>query len=253
MLPLNQYFLEVPQSLFQMLATCPAGPLVKTFQEVFLEYIPFEARAFHLNMPDSFGKLLKSGAESVPTNIADLEVMASRLVSLIITMNEIPTIKYRAVGGAAPDREGKLAARLANLIQEGIDHYSSRNPNFKPVPGGDFIIVDRTVDLVSPLLHEFTYQAMAQDLLPIHHENRYDYKYSSGVKGDSATRTVALDENDSLWLAMRHTHIAACSKFIVDQFNQFLSENKAAVKQSAKSKGASKHLCVFLSTYLLYF
>ncbi len=223
-----------------MLATCPAGPFVKSFQEIFLEYIPFEARAFHLNMPDSFGKLLQSGAESVPANIAELEVMASRIVSLIITMNEIPTIKYRASGGVAPDREGKLSARLANLVQEGLDHYSSRNPNFKPVPGGDLIIVDRTVDLVSPLVHEFTYQAMVHDLLPIHHDNRYDYKYSSGLKGESATRTVALDENDSLWLAMRHTHIADCSKFIVDRFNQFVSENKAAVKQSAKSKGAGK-------------
>ena len=223
-----------------MLATCPAGPAVKSFQEVFLEYIPFEARAFHLNMPDSFGKLLKSGAESVPANIAELEVMASRLVSLIITMNEVPTIKYRATGGVAPDREGKLSARLANLVQEGLDHYCSRNPNFKPVPGGDLIIVDRTVDLVSPLLHEFTYQAMVQDLLPIHHENRYDYKYSSGVKEESSNRTVALDENDSLWLAMRHTHIAECSKFIVARFNKFVTENKAAVKQSAKSKGSGK-------------
>ena len=229
--------IEVQQSLFQMLATCPAGPMVKSFQEVFLEYIPFEARSFHLNMPDSFGKFLKSGAESIPGNIAELEMMASRLVSLIISLNEIPTIKYRAIGGVSPDREGKLSARLANLVQEGLDHYSSRNPNFKPVPGGDFIIVDRTVDLVSPLLHEFTYQAMAQDLLPIHHENRYDYKFSSGSSGDAVSRTVALDENDSLWLAMRHTHIADCSKFIVNRFNQFVSENKAAAKQSSKAKG----------------
>lgn len=227
-----------------MLATCPAGPLVKSFQEIFLEYIPFEARAFHLNMPDSFGKLLKSGAETSPANIAELEIMASRLVSLIVTLNEVPTIKYRATGGVYPDREGKLAARLANLVQEGLDHYSMRNPNFKPVPGGDLLIMDRTVDLVSPLLHEFTYQAMAQDLLSIHHDNRYDYKYSSTAKGDSTSRTVALDENDSLWVAMRHTHIADCSKFIVNRFNQFLSENKAAVKQNAKSKGAGQNYII---------
>ena len=225
-----------------MLATCPAGPLVKSFQEIFLEYIPFEARAFHLNMADSFGNLLRTGAESVPKNIAELEIMASRLVSLIITMNEVPTIKYRAIGGVAPDKEGKLSARLANLVQEGLDHYCSRNPNFKPVQGGDFIIMDRTADLVSPLLHEFTYQAMAQDLLPIHHDNRYDYKFSSGAKAESSCRTVALDENDSLWLAMRHTHIADCSKFIVDRFNQFVSENKAAVKQNAKTKAGGKLL-----------
>jgi syntaxin-binding protein 1 len=220
-----------------MLATCPAGPLVKSFQEMFLEFIPFEARAFHLNMPESFGRLLRSGAESAPTNIAELETMATRIVSLIVSLNEIPTIKYRATGGASPDSTGKLCSRLANLVQEGLDHYCSRNPSFRPSPGGDLIIMDRTVDLVSPLLHEFTYQAMAHDLLPIHHDNRYDYKFSSGAGGNSSTRTVALDENDSLWLSMRHTHIADCSKFIVNRFNEFVSENKAAVKQSSKTKG----------------
>lgn len=230
--------IEVPQSLFQSLATCPAGPLVKTFQEIFLEFIPFEARAFHLNMPDAFGKLLKSGAESSPANIVELEIMASRLISLIISLNEIPTIKYRAIGGVSPDQEGKISARLANLIQEGLDHYTSRNPNFKPVPGGDLIIMDRTVDLVSPLLHEFTYQAMVQDLLTIHHDNRYDYKYSSSDNAASSSRTVALDENDSLWVSLRHTHIADFSKSIVNRFNQFVSGNKAAVNQNAKSKGA---------------
>lgn len=234
-----------------MLATCPAGPLVKSFQEVFIEFIPFEARAFHLNMADSFGRLLKSGAESIPGNIAELEVMASRLVSLIISLNEMPTIKYRS-GGVAPDREGKLSARLANLVQEGIDHYSARNLNFKPVPGGDLIIMDRTVDLVSPILHEFTYQAMVHDLLPIHNENRYDYKYSSGTKSESVSRTVALDENDSLWVAMRHTHIADCSKFLVNRFNQFVTENKAAVKQSSKSKGGvGKYIYFYVRNFIL--
>ena len=212
-----------------MLATSPAGAVVKSFQEMWLEFVPFEARAFHLNMPESVPKLLKPGAEAMPASISELEVMASRLVSMIVSINELPTIKYRSRGGVAPDTEGRLSARLANLVQEGLDRYAARNPQFRPAPGGDFIICDRTCDLVAPLLHEFTYQAMCQDLLPIHHGNRYD------VKGG---RTVALDEQDSLWVHLRHTHIAECSKTIVAKFNQFLTENKAAVKSNSKS-GAS--------------
>jgi syntaxin-binding protein 1 len=203
---------EVTQSLFQMLATSAAGPVVKSFQEVWLEFVPFEARAFHVNMPGC--QLLRPGTESSPLSMAELETVASRLVSLIVSMNELPQLKYRQDSGTS--------ARLATLVQQGLDRYCARNPSFRPVPGGDFLICDRRIDLVTPLLHEFTYQAMCQDLLPIHHGNRFDLK--------GGGKTVALDENDSLWTGLRHCHIADCSKAIVSKFNQFLTDNKAAVK-----------------------
>lgn len=221
---------EVPNSLFQQLATSGAGPLVKSFQEVYLDFVPFESRGFHLAMQEAGSRLLLPKSETLPASTPDFELIARQLLSLIITLNELPLIRYRINGPCA---------RLANLIQEGLDQYSSRNSNFKPVMGGELILMDRTVDLVSPLLHEFTYQAMAHDLLNIHHDNRYDYKFSSGPRGESSTKTIALDENDSLWTAMRHTHIADCSQFIITRFNAFINENKAAIKQSG-SKGAKK-------------
>lgn len=204
-----------------MLATSPAGPVVKSFQEVWLEFVPFEARAFHVNIPGV--PLLRPSAETSPAIMAELELLASRLVSLIVSMNELPQLKFSH--GSA------VASRLANLIQQGLDRYCSRNPGFHPVPGGDFLICDRRIDLTAPLLHEFTYQAMCQDLLPIHHGNRFDLP-----KGG---RTVALDENDTLWTGLRHCHIADCSRTIVGKFNQFLTENKAAVKSKTGASVAS--------------
>lgn len=35
------------------------------------------------------------------------------------------------------------------------------------------IITDRSMDTFAPLLHEFTYQAMAHDLLPIEDGSKY--------------------------------------------------------------------------------
>jgi syntaxin-binding protein 1 len=46
----------------------------------------------------------------------------------------------------------------------------------KPEPGrprGVLIITDRTLDTVAPFLHEFTYQAMANDLLNIENGRVY--------------------------------------------------------------------------------
>lgn len=37
------------------------------------------------------------------------------------------------------------------------------------------IITDRAMDTLTPFIHEFTYQAMANDLLPIDEGTKYTY------------------------------------------------------------------------------
>jgi hypothetical protein len=49
---------------------------------------------------------------------------------------------------------------------------------------------------VSPLLHEFTYQCMAYDLVEKIDKNKQAYEEN------------ILDENDDLWVELRHKHVA---------------------------------------------
>jgi hypothetical protein len=42
-------------------------------------------------------------------------------------------------------------------------------------PRSTLIITDRSMDMTAPFLHEFTYQAMANDLLPIHDGKKFTY------------------------------------------------------------------------------
>ena len=56
--------------------------------------------------------------------------------------------------------------------------HKKANPDFPkpsdpPRPRGTLIVTDRAMDAVAPLLHEFTYQAMANDLLPIEDGTSY--------------------------------------------------------------------------------
>jgi len=37
------------------------------------------------------------------------------------------------------------------------------------------VITDRTMDMIAPFVHEFTYQAMANDLLPIENGTKFAY------------------------------------------------------------------------------
>lgn len=74
--------------------------------------------------------------------------------------------------------EDHLCRILAFMVQEELDMYKRINPTW-PEPSREgaglapqrpqsvLVITDRTMDMYAPFVHEFTYQAMANDLLPI--------------------------------------------------------------------------------------
>jgi syntaxin-binding protein 1 len=71
------------------------------------------------------------------------------------------------------------AARLAQLLQVDLDEYAANNRDFPPRsntrPRSVLLLCERGFDVVTPLLHEFTYQAMANDLMPIEEGKFYKY------------------------------------------------------------------------------
>ncbi|CAG8789790.1 15531_t:CDS:2, partial [Cetraspora pellucida] len=82
----------------------------------------------------------------------------------------------------------------------------------------------RTIDMYTPILHEFTYQAMANDLLKIDNGQKFTYSYV-GQDGSSATRDAILDESDTIWVDIRHKHMKDCIDQLMTDFNKFLDEN----------------------------
>jgi len=70
------------------------------------------------------------------------------------------------------------------------------------------IILDRSFDCVSPLLHELTFQAMAYDLVDIQNDL---YKIKGPNQGDPE-REVTLDESNDLWRELRHKNIGVATQ-----------------------------------------
>ena len=73
-----------------------------------------------------------------------------------------------------------LCSHLSRFVQDEIDRYARKNSNTFPTPSprprGVLFIVDRAMDLMAPLVHEFTYQAMALDLLNVSDGDKLTYR-----------------------------------------------------------------------------
>lgn len=123
-----------------------------------------------------------------------------------------------------------LCSHLARFVQDELDHYARQNSDSFPVPSprprAVLIITDRSMDLMAPLVHEFTYQAMALDLLNVSDGDKLTYR--NVINKGQATeedKEVELGEKDKIWVANRHMHMKDLLEKIVNDFKKFRAEN----------------------------
>jgi hypothetical protein len=138
-------------------------------------------------------------------------------VTLCATLDQKPIIRFGA--------NSALTSALAALVEEKLLAFGEQVPSWpsntakeRPV----LLLLDRAFDMVSPFMHELTYQAMCQDLLEIDNDV-YCFETENGK------RDVLLNEKDILWPTLRHKHIADTSSHLINSFRQFIASN-AAVK-----------------------
>ncbi|KAJ7509807.1 Sec1-like protein [Mycena galericulata] len=150
--------------------------------------------------------------------------------------------------------EGDFATKiLAFFVQNNLDEYKKANPDFAkqgepPRPRGTLFITDRAMDMIAPFLHEFTYQAMANDLLPIEDGTKYTYKFQSSV-GAFEDKTATLTDADTVWTEVRHMHMREAIDKLMADFNKFLEENAVFKGEGAASLNDMKEMLASLPQY----
>lgn len=191
------------------------------------------------------------------------------LLNICVTLNEFPLIRYYnpshpALGPLAPvsgnagtsssayagsARLQRLGAapsalnaqtgehftrKLAMRLQQAIDDYVRDNEPKQDAgrPRGILFITDRTMDTMAPFLHEFTYQAMANDLLSIEEGTRYHYRFYTS-DGQREDKDATLSDDDQVWTGIRHLHIAEAIDKLSRDFQAHAGEAGAFTDQNS--------------------
>lgn len=157
-------------------------------------------------------------------------------MAVCVSLGELPKVRYYKPRN--PTHEASvLSMYLARFVSEELDQYAQSTRDFPPPsqrPPGILVITDRSMDLMAPLLHEFTYQAMAHDLLPIDEREKvlYRIKINEGTPMQEE-KDMELCDKDKVWVDNRHRHMKDTIDKLMSDFQKFLEKNPHFAKESA--------------------
>ena len=190
------------------------------------DFFPRESHLITFRDPWSFPTLFHPACNQLVRR--HMDEMAQRIVSTCVSLGEYPTIRYYSPRDSNHDAS-VLCSHLARFVQLELDQYAKYHEDFPPPsprPRGALIITDRTMDLFAPLVHEFTYQAMVHDLLPLIEGDKILYKTSlQGIGAAGNAKNVEISERDALWVTNRHLHMKDVLDKLASEFQAFKAKN----------------------------
>ncbi|XP_041988060.1 protein sly1 homolog [Aricia agestis] len=168
---------------------------------------------------------------------AIMDEIVESLFSVFVTLGNVPVIRC-SKGNAAE----MVAKKLDKKLRENL--WDARNNLFHGQTGSFsftrpmLILLDRNMDMATPLHHTWTYQALAHDVLDLS-LNRAIVPESSGpvMPGQkSKTRTCDLDSKDPLWAEHKGSPFPTVAEAIQEDLDKYRS-SEAEVKKLKSSMG----------------
>lgn len=147
----------VRKSSLERLAEADEHEVVKSVQEYFNDFMVINPCLFSLGVVYPQYKIWSDTPDQ--WNPDALQRTADGIVSLLLALKKNPLIRY--------EKSSLLSKKLATEVKYQISHeeqlFNFRKPDTPPI----LLLLDRRDDPVTPLLSQWTYQAMVHELLGI--------------------------------------------------------------------------------------
>ncbi|CAI0413913.1 unnamed protein product [Linum tenue] len=214
-------------------------PRIGALREMNLEYFAIDSQAFLTDHERALEELFGDEEDSRRGDAA-LSVIATRIATVFASLREFPYVRYRAAKSldvtTMTTSRDLITTKLAARVWDRISQHKQKIEQFPQTETCDLLILDRSVDQIAPIIHEWTYDAICHDLLNME-GNKYVHEVSSKSGAPPEKKEVLLEEHDPVWVELRHAHIADASVRLHDKMTNFVSKNKAAQIQHGSRDG----------------
>ncbi|XP_076157736.1 vacuolar protein sorting-associated protein 45 [Alosa pseudoharengus] len=176
------YFSNViSKSEVKALAEADEQEVVAEMQEFYGDFIAVNPHVFSLNLTG-----VARGRSWEPSLLTRT---TQGLTSVLLALKKCPMIRYQL----SSDMAKRLAESVKQIITKEYELFDFRKTEVPPL----LLILDRSDDAITPLLNQWTYQAMVHELLGLNN-NRIDLSRVPGISKD--LREVVLSaENDEFY------------------------------------------------------
>lgn len=215
----------------KLLAEYDEQELVQEVQELYLDYLAVNPHLFSIGIPQYIsGRKWHEGA---------LQRTVQGIIALLLSLKKCPAIRY--------PQNSRMCSELARGIKDVLDKESSLFTFGNQCPPL-LLILDRRSDPITPLLNQWTYQAMVHELLSINN-NRVNLSKVPDVSKE-LSEVVLSAEHDAFYaknIFLNFGEIGQNIKELMEQFqlkaksNQKI-ENIADMKQFVESYPQFKKL-----------
>ncbi|KAL5213500.1 hypothetical protein ABZP36_024347 [Zizania latifolia] len=215
-------------------------PRIGALSEMNLEYFAIDSQGFITDHERALEELFSENTLDSQKYNACLNTMATRISTVFASMREFPRVHYRVAktidASIATTLRDVVPTKLAASVWNCLGKYKTSIPDYPQTETCELLIVDRSVDQIAPIIHEWTYDAMCHDLLSLD-GNKYVHEVPSKNGSSTEKKDVLLEDHDPVWVELRHAHIADASERLHDKMSNFVSKNKAAQLQQARTGG----------------
>ncbi|KAI4327070.1 hypothetical protein L6164_019571 [Bauhinia variegata] len=213
---------------------------IGALREMNLEYFAIDSQGFITNNERALEELF-GDEENTHRGVVCLNVMATRIATVFASLREFPFVRFRAAKSLDATTmttfRDLIPTKLAAGVWDSLMKFKKTIPNFPQTETCELLILDRSIDTIAPIIHEWTYDAICHDLLNME-GNKYVHEVPGKTGSPPEKKEVLLEDHDPIWLELRHAHIADASERLHEKMTNFVSKNKAAqIQHGSRDSG----------------
>ncbi|KAJ7561819.1 hypothetical protein O6H91_03G042600 [Diphasiastrum complanatum] len=214
------YFSNVlKNTAIQILADADEHEVVQQVQEFFADFVAIDPFHFTLNLPLNHLYMIPAKVDRQKIQLVS-DRMVEGISSVFLALRKRPIIRY--------SRSSEIARRVAQDAMRFMYEQESALFDFRRSETAPLLLVlDRRDDPVTPLLNQWTYQAMVHELLGLE-DNKVDLKSFPKVPKEQQ-EVVLSSEQDAFFKSNMYENFGDLGmniKKMVDDFQQKASSNQ---------------------------